>query len=167
MYQVVCQREWKLEGLDLATAFLQTAPSAADSQLWTSGVAELREAFQVGPAGIMKIQKNIYGSTTAPRGLWLDLHKTLCSLGARPAVGERCLWPWASETDEDGFPIIIGMMCGHVDDFHTALGIHVLKNGPISASAVTRPTSGELQKLMSIDMLVLTSKSPVIAMATR
>ena len=53
MYQVVCQREWKLEGLDLATAFLQTAPSAADSQLWTSGVAELREAFQVGPAGII------------------------------------------------------------------------------------------------------------------
>jgi hypothetical protein len=120
MYQVVCQREWKLEGLDLVTAFLQTAPSAADSQLWTSGVAELREALQVGPAGIIKIQKNIYGSTTAPRGLWLDLHKTLCSLGARPAVGERCLWPWASETekDEDGFPIIIGMMCGHVDDFH-------------------------------------------------
>ena len=104
----------------MATAFLQTAPSSADSQLWTSGVAELREALQVGPEGIMKIQRNIYGSTTAPRGLWLDLHQTLCSLGARPAMGERCLWLWASETekDENGNAVIIGMMGGHVDDFH-------------------------------------------------
>ena len=63
MYQVVCQRDWRLEGLELATAFLQTAPSSADSQLWTSGVAEHREALQVGPEGIMKLQRNIYGST--------------------------------------------------------------------------------------------------------
>ena len=67
LYQIVCQHDWSLEGLDLATAFLQTNPTDADAQLWTSGVAELREALQVGPEGIMKIMRNIYGSTTAPK----------------------------------------------------------------------------------------------------
>ena len=73
LYQNVCQHNWSLEGVDLATAFRQTASTSADARLWTSGVAELREALQVGPEGIMRIQRNIYGSTTAPRGLWLDL----------------------------------------------------------------------------------------------
>ena len=122
LYQMVCQHDWQMEGLDLATAFLQTEPTEADSQLWTSGVAELREALQVGPEGVMKIMKNIYGSTTAPRGLWLDLHRTLCGLGGRPAMGERCLWLWASEHEKDagGHPRVIGIMGGHVDDFHRA-----------------------------------------------
>ena len=62
----------------------------------------------------MKVMRNIYGSTTAPRGLWLDL------LGGQPLVGERCLWIWHSNHDveEDGTPDIIGLMGGHVDDFH-------------------------------------------------
>ena len=120
LYQMVCQHDWTLEGLDLATAFLQTNPTDADAQLWTSGVAELREALQVGPEGIMKILRNIYGSTTAPRGLWLDLHKRLSSIGGKPAMRERCLWLWTSaeEKDQAGHPKVIGMMGGHVDDFH-------------------------------------------------
>ena len=68
-YQMVCQHSWNMEGLDLATAFLQTEPTNADARLWTTGVAELREALNVGLEGVMKIMKNIYGSTTAPRGL--------------------------------------------------------------------------------------------------
>ena len=50
-------------------------------------------------------------------GLWLSLHKKLTSLGAKP---ERCLWIWSSSTDkeEDGSPVTIGAMGGHVDDFH-------------------------------------------------
>ena len=47
LYQNVCQHDWSLEGLDLATAFLQTAPTSADARIWTSGVAELREALKL------------------------------------------------------------------------------------------------------------------------
>ena len=36
--------------------------------------------------------KNIYGSTTAPQGLWLSLHKTLAELGAPPVLRAKCLW---------------------------------------------------------------------------
>ena len=119
-YQMVCQHSWNLEGLDLATAFLQTEPTNADSRLWTTGVAELREPLNVGPEGVMKIMKNIYGSTTAPRGLWLSLNKKLCELGGKPALGERCLWIWTSSHEKDpaGHPRVIGLMGGQVDDFH-------------------------------------------------
>ncbi|CAE7551649.1 GIP, partial [Symbiodinium microadriaticum] len=89
LYLMSAQHGWPLEGLDLATAFLQTMPTEADARLWTSGVEELRQALDVGSEGILRILQNIYGSTTAPRGLWLDLHKTLTSLGATAIVGER------------------------------------------------------------------------------
>ena len=118
LYQATCQHSWQLEGLDLATAFLQTAPTSADANLWTYGVAELRSALGLDTNGIMKVMRNIYGSTTAPRGLWLDLHKTLTGLGGYPALGERCLWVWYDEDPETQQPFTIGMMGGHVDDFH-------------------------------------------------
>ncbi|CAE7227902.1 GIP [Symbiodinium sp. CCMP2456] len=119
LYAMAAHHQWPLEGLDLATAFLQTQATEADQELWTSGVQELRDALGVGSELIMRILRNIYGSTTAPRGLWLDLHKTLTSLGAHPVMGERCLWVWPSKTEKDGdHPKSIGAMGGHVDDFH-------------------------------------------------
>ena len=59
------QHQWPIEGLDLATAFLQTQPTEADERLWTTSVEELREALGVGSEAIMRILRNIYGSTTA------------------------------------------------------------------------------------------------------
>ena len=93
----------------------------ADSQIWTTGVKELRDALQVPHDSVLRILRNIYGSTTAPRGLWLDLHKTLTSLDGRAALGERCLWLWFSKHEKDSFdkfPRLVGAMGGHVDDFH-------------------------------------------------
>ena len=55
LYLMAAPKQWKLEGLDLATAFLQTQPTAADEQLWTSGVQELRDALGIGEEGIMRI----------------------------------------------------------------------------------------------------------------
>ncbi|CAE7263320.1 unnamed protein product [Symbiodinium sp. CCMP2456] len=75
LYLMSAEHQWPLEGLDLATAFLQTQPTEADKNMWTTGVEELREALGIDGPGLMRILKNKYGSTTAPRGLWLDLHK--------------------------------------------------------------------------------------------
>ena len=119
LYCMATQHQWEIEGLDLSTAFLQTQPTEADRELWTSGVQELREALDVGSEGIMRILRNVYGSTTAPRGLWLDLHKTFTALGAQAILGERCLWVWLSKDRMDGdHPWAIGAVGGHVDDFH-------------------------------------------------
>ena len=119
LYAMAADAQWDLEGLDLATAFLQTQPTEADQELWTSGVHELREALGIDSDSVMRVLRNIYGSTTAPRGLWLSLHKTLTSLGAQAVLGERCLWIWLSKDTKDGeHPKTIGAMGGHVDDFH-------------------------------------------------
>ena len=125
LYLLSTQNQWPIHGLDLATAFLQTQPTEADQEVWTSGVAELRQALGIGEGGIMKILRNIYGSTTAPRGLWLDLHRTLVKLGGVPMLGERCLWAWFSKEEKDGkFPKLLGAMGGHVDDFHVTGNLH-------------------------------------------
>ena len=121
IYQLSVQNQWELHGLDLATAFLQTQPTEADQEIWTTGVKELRQALGVSDDGVLRILRNVYGSTTAPRGLWLSLHKTLVELGAQPILGERCLWAWFSKDLKDstnGFPRLLGIMGGHVDDFH-------------------------------------------------
>ena len=119
LYSLAVQHQWEIEGLDLATAFLQTQATEADQEIWTYGVKELREALGIGEEGIMRILRNIYGSTTAPRGLWLDLHKTLTSLGGQPVLGERCLWIFLFKFELDGeHPKLRGAMGGHVDDFH-------------------------------------------------
>ena len=102
-------------------AFLQTQPTEAVQELWTTGVSELRAALGPPDEGIMRVLRNIYGSTTAPRGLWLDLHKKLVGLGAVPILGERCLWGWFSKELKDEtnkYPRLIGAIGGHVDDFH-------------------------------------------------
>ena len=121
LYLLATHHQWQIHGLDLATAFLQTQPTEADQEIWTTGVAELRTALGLSDSGIMRILRNIYGSTTAPRGLWLDLHKKLVGLGAVPILGERCLWGWFSSTEKDEtgkFPKLLGAIGGHVDDFH-------------------------------------------------
>ena len=125
LYMVAAFHQWSPEGLDLATAFLQTQPTEADSMLWTTGVDELKDALGVSRSSVLRILRNIYGSTTAPRGLWLDLHNRLTAIGGVPALGERCLWLWFSKTERDStnqFPRLIGAMGGHVDDFHRVGG---------------------------------------------
>ena len=97
IYTASTLHQWELHGLDLATAFLQTMPTEADDKLYTTGVPELCEALQAPPDSVSRILRNIYGSTTAPRGLWLSLNKTLCELGGVPTLGERCLWCWYSK----------------------------------------------------------------------
>ena len=121
LYLLSVQHQWPLQGLDLATAFLQTQPTDADARIWTSGVEELRQALGVDQHAVLRILKNVYGSNTAPRGLWLDLHKTLTGLGAVVARNERCMWLWFSKTSLDStgrYPLLLGAMGGHVDDFH-------------------------------------------------
>ena len=122
-YQLAVQNGWELEGLDLSTAFLQTSKKE-EMDLWTTGVPELRQALEVNDDAILKILKDFYGSTTAPRGLWQDLDKTFQGLGAYKIISDPCVWIWVEavenpRNDQDRFRTI-GFMGGHVDDFHRA-----------------------------------------------
>ena len=122
-YQMTVQNGWTLEGLDLSTAFLQTAPKE-EMRIWTQGVSELRGALGVRDDQLLRVLKDFYGSTTAPRGLWLDLHATFTDLGATKILSDPCMWIWTEPNPNprnhmDRFRTI-GMMGGHVDDFNRA-----------------------------------------------
>ena len=122
-YQMAVQNNWTLEGLDLSTAFLQTAPKE-EMRIWTQGVTELRQALGVGDSQLLRVLKDFYGSTTAPRGLWLDLHATFTELGATKILSDPCMWIWTEpnpnpRNHRDRYRTI-GMMGGHVDDFNRA-----------------------------------------------
>ena len=65
---VTSQRNWVLESLDMSTAFLQTgAQQMEEEKLYTSGVPELKQALGASDAELLRLVKNIYGNSTAPR----------------------------------------------------------------------------------------------------
>ena len=118
---MVMQNGWEIEGIDMSTAFLHTEPTEEGKNLWTSGVGELREAFKVPSDGVLRILKDFYGSTTAPRNLWENVDKALVEeLGAVRIRGDKCFWLWIDPDSPRDAPQPLGFMGGHVDDFHRA-----------------------------------------------
>jgi len=63
IYTASTLQQWELQGLDLATALLQTTPTEADDKLFTTGVPELCEALQAPPGSVVRILRN-YNSTS-------------------------------------------------------------------------------------------------------
>ncbi|CAK9056882.1 Transposon Ty1-NL2 Gag-Pol polyprotein, partial [Durusdinium trenchii] len=122
---VIAQRDWKLESLDLKTAFLQTGQGVMeDRKLWTPGVPELRQALGAHDGELLRILRNVYGNADAPRELWRDVDTKLKSIGAHRLIGDSSFWIWV---EEDPDPIneadqfrLIGFVGGHVDDFMRA-----------------------------------------------
>ena len=57
LYQMTCQHGWKLEGLDLATAFLQTEPADADAQ---SQHLKDKAALHLGPKAPTSLTLMVY-----------------------------------------------------------------------------------------------------------
>ena len=123
-YQFIMEQGWDVEGIDMSTAFLQTLPTEESKRLWTSGVRELREALQVPEGGVLRILKDFYGSTTAPKNLFQNVDSSLKGLGAVKIKGDACFW---LRVEKEKNPESqkrqwkpIGFMAGHVDDFHRA-----------------------------------------------
>ena len=117
------QMGWNIEGIDMSTAFLQTLPTEEEKRLWTSGVKELREALQIPEGGVMRILKNFYGSTTAPRNLWENVNQSMLELGGTRIKGDKCFWLWTEKVQDENGDVLtrpLGFMAGHVDDFHRA-----------------------------------------------
>ncbi|CAK9056670.1 Integrase catalytic domain-containing protein [Durusdinium trenchii] len=95
---VIAQRDWKLESLDLKTAFLQTGEGVMeDRKLWTPGVPELRQALGAHDGELLRILRNVYGNADAPRELWRDVDTKLKSIGAHRLIGDSSFWIWVEE----------------------------------------------------------------------
>ena len=75
----------------MSTAFLQTEKNQESRRLWATGVKELRQSLGVSEGGLLRILKDFYGSTTAPRrGLWQDIDKKLQEIGGHKILGDPC-----------------------------------------------------------------------------
>ena len=122
--QVVAQRKWTLEGLDMATAFLQTGRSEENRKVWMEAVPELRQALQAEDHEVLRILKNVYGNATAPRGLWKHVDETFQKLGGKRMLGDNPFWTWTKPNphprNEADQHTLIGFVRGHVDDFNRA-----------------------------------------------
>ena len=137
-FQLTVQNQWDLEGLDLSTAFLQTEKNQESRRLWTTGVKELRQSLGVSEGGLLRILKDFYGSTTAPRGLWQDIDTKLQEIGGHKILGDPCAWIWLEDDPKLGEPRVVGYMAGHVDDFNRAGD---------NASAAWRTAKAKIDKL--------------------
>ena len=85
---------------------------------------ELREALNIPEGGVLRILKDFYGCTTAPKNLHQNVDQSMKSLGAVKIKGDQCFWLWVekerdSNNQQDQWRTI-GFMAGHVDDFHRA-----------------------------------------------
>ena len=85
---VIAQRDWKLESLDLKTAFLQTG---------------------------VRILRNVYGNADAPRELWRDVDTKLKSIGAHRLTDRGQLFldlgGRESHSDQRNGPIPLDCFC--------------------------------------------------------
>lgn len=66
----------EIQGLDLATAFLQTQPTEADQRLGAAGVAELKEAMGLPQDALLRIHGTSMGQRPLHEAYRLDLHRT-------------------------------------------------------------------------------------------
>jgi len=111
-----------LEAGDISSAFLQEGSDAvAQENICVRPPIELQELFKDkhGRASVLRVMKAFYGLTEAPRLFWLDVVKKLTSRGWVQLTTDRCVFIKYSEKrlDEKGFPLIIGLIGTHVDDF--------------------------------------------------
>ena len=75
-------------------------PSEESKRLWTTGVSELRQALNIPENGVMRILKDFYGSTTAPRNLWKNVDDSLQQLNAIKIKCDACFWLWRVPEDD-------------------------------------------------------------------
>ena len=113
------QRGWKIESLDMRTAFLQTGASSMEqTELWTSGVPELKKAMGAEHHEVLRILRNIYGNADVPRGLWKDVNEKFAKLRGIRLIGDSSFWIWTEENpnprNEADKHRLIDFIGGHV-----------------------------------------------------
>ena len=74
----------------MSTASLQTEKNQESHRRWTTGVKELRQSLGVSEVGLLRVLKDLYGSTTSPCGLWQDTDKKLQEIGGHRILGDPC-----------------------------------------------------------------------------
>ena len=113
--QMMAHRRWTCFKADAKTAFLQGKPTQSQRRVYSLPVPELAAALGISQHEAVRIDKACYGLINAPREWYLDVDKTLQSLGFERLFTEPCCWI-LKDYSQEGSPVI-GIICSHVDDF--------------------------------------------------
>eukprot|EP00439_Symbiodinium_sp_Y106_P036519 s8678_g4.t1 len=105
-------RKWTLGSGDVRTAFLQARPEGREQRLLARPLPELAEAMGLKPHEAVELTGSAYGLAQAPREWYIDVQRTLKTLGARQCKTDPCVW---CVLDEKGRTV--GVLGSYVDDF--------------------------------------------------
>ena len=120
--QVGCICDYTCESCDATSPFLQARGREEARKVWTSGVSELKRAFGVSDASVVRLLKAAYGITNAPREFWEDAkeHIKRAKIGGHPILGDVCVRVVAAPEDHPDRQCagrVVGYLFCHVDDF--------------------------------------------------
>ena len=105
-------RKWTLGSGDVRTAFLQARPEGREQRLLARPLPELAEAMGLKPHEAVELTGSAYGLAQAPREWYIDVQRTLKTLGARQCKTDPCVWCVLDEKERT-----VGVLGSYVDDF--------------------------------------------------
>ena len=114
--QLCAWRRYHVEKGDVSSAFLQG--DELEDDVFTIPVPELCEELRLPKDTVCKLTKAAYGLVIAPLSWYKSVHNYLKELGFVRCRSDPCLWIlFGSATTTCGGKEIIGIICGHIDDF--------------------------------------------------
>ncbi|CAE8626358.1 unnamed protein product [Polarella glacialis] len=113
LLSLAATKGWTVLKADAKTAFLQGQASQLDREVFARPVPELAEALHLKHDQAVRLRKACYGLVNAPREWYLDVDRTLKSIGLERLVTEPCAWRLRSAATGKS----VGVITSHVDDF--------------------------------------------------
>ena len=89
--QMIASHAWKLQSFDIKAAFLQGQPQE-NQLIAVDPVSELREALNLSPNEITRLNKSAYGLIDAPYLWYCALVKELIRLGMEACPFDPCVF---------------------------------------------------------------------------
>jgi len=113
---ILASNHWKLNAMDIKSAFLQGFPVSRDLYL------QPPKEFDKGK--LWKLKKTPYGLVDAGRQWFIRIQKEFTALGAMQAKCDQAVFIWR----DPGKNIIQGLLVAHVDDFLFGGDVFFLQN---------------------------------------
>lgn len=115
LLQTIASNGWSLESFDIRAAFLQGTPQS-DRIIGIEPVSEIRQAMNMSPWEVGKLNKGAYGLIDAPYLWYCALVNELQKLGFVATPFDPCLFVLSMPAGESNAGALAGVLGVHVDD---------------------------------------------------
>ena len=115
LLQAIASCGWQLQSFDVKAAFLQGQPQST-RVMAVDPVPELRQAMNLGPQHVAKLNKSAYGLIDAPFLWFCSLVNELTRLGFEASPFDPCLFVLREPSHSKNAGRLAGILGVHVDD---------------------------------------------------